>query len=65
MKSYRNCRKSLNQNILKPTLKLNTVLFADDQVTLLESENLQTAAYWLIKVKEYSYINKENWSNGF
>jgi hypothetical protein len=48
-------QKNLNQNILKLTLKLTTVLLADDQVIITENqENLQKAAYRLIKIVKSS-----------
>jgi hypothetical protein len=48
--------QNLNQNILKPTLKRNKVLFADDQMIVAgKEENLQKAGYRLIKIiKEYN-----------
>jgi predicted DNA-binding protein (UPF0278 family) len=53
--SYR-WQKDFQHNILKPKLKLNTVLFTDDQVIIAENEeNLQKAMHKLIKIiKEYN-----------
>jgi hypothetical protein len=49
-------QKVFQHNILKPKLKLNTVLFADDQVIIAENEdNLRNATRKLIKIiKEYN-----------
>jgi hypothetical protein len=49
-------QKDFKHNILKPKLKLNTVLLADDQVIIAENEdNLQKATHKLIKIiKEYN-----------
>jgi hypothetical protein len=49
-------QKDFQHNILKPKLKLNTVLFTDDQVITAENkENLQKATHKLIKInKEYN-----------
>jgi hypothetical protein len=44
-------QKDFQHNILKPKLKLNTVLFAGDQVIITENEeNLQKATHKLIKI---------------
>jgi hypothetical protein len=49
-------KKDFQHNILKQKLKLNTVLFIDDQVIIAENEeNLQKAMHKLIKIiKEYN-----------
>jgi hypothetical protein len=49
-------QKNFQHNILKPKLKLNTVLFPDDQVITAENEeNLQKATHKLIKIiNEYN-----------
>jgi hypothetical protein len=49
-------QKDFQHNILKPKLKLNTILFADDQVIIAENEeNSQNATHKLIKIiKEYN-----------
>jgi hypothetical protein len=44
-------QKDFKHNIRKPKLKLDTVLFADDQVIIAENEeNLQKATHKLIKI---------------